>query len=117
MATAKTTTASNTTATKQSDPSDAAAIQEQLDAVRADISELTRIIGAYGQAQKEQLSASAHARAEKLKQDARDGLTEAELRARGAYDQAETAVRDNPAAALGIAAGLGFVLGLMSSRR
>lgn len=114
MATAKTTTAANSKAT---DPADPAAIQAQLDAVRADIAELTRTIGAYGQAQGEQLSASAKARAEKLRGDAEAGLAEAEARARAAYGQAETAVRDNPASAMAIAGGVGFLLGLVLSRR
>ncbi len=117
MATAKAANGSTPTAAKQPDPADPAAIQQQLDAVRADIADLTRTIGAYGQAQKDQLSASAQARAEKLKQTAQDGAAEAELRARVAYEQAETAVRDNPASAMAIAGGVGFLLGLVMSRR
>ncbi|MBY5972027.1 DUF883 family protein [Pseudooceanicola marinus] len=123
MATAKSSTGSSASTestastTKPTDPSDPAAIQAQLDAVRADIAELTRTLGAYGQAQKDQMTASARARAEKLKHDAQAGLTEAEARARGAYDQAESAVRENPASAMAIAGGVGFLLGLVLSRR
>ena len=42
---------------------------------------------------------------------------DAEAQLKSSYAQAETAVRDNPAAAVGIAAGVGFVLGLLSTRR
>ncbi|WP_010140266.1 DUF883 family protein [Oceanicola sp. S124] len=115
MATAK---AAETTRNSDKAPAgDAAAIQEQLDAVRADVAELTRALAAYGQAQKDGMTEAARARAEKLRSDAEAGLAETEARARHAYAQTESAVRENPGTALAVAGGVGFLAGLFLSRR
>lgn len=115
MATAK--AAANSGTSKAFEAGDPAAIQAQLDAVRADVAELTRVLAAYGKAQKDHVGAEARERAEKLKAEAEAGLHEAEVRARAAYAQAEGAVRDNPGAAMAVAGGVGFLLGLFLSRR
>lgn len=51
--------------------------------------------------------------AERLVSSISGGLEDAEGRVREGLDQAEETIRNHPLAALGIAAGLGFVIGLM----
>ncbi|PJE26452.1 Membrane-anchored ribosome-binding protein, inhibits growth in stationary phase, ElaB/YqjD/DUF883 family [Pseudooceanicola antarcticus] len=96
---------------------DTAEIQAQLEAVRADVAELTRALASYGKAQKDGMTEAARARAEALKGDAEAGLAEAEARAREAYQRTETAVRDNPGTAMALAGGVGFLAGLFMARR
>lgn len=92
-------------------------IQKQLSVLQKDVSELTRIMGEYGRAQGESLKESASRKAHELRDEADARFRRGEAQARDAYMQAETAVRDNPAAAMGIAAGLGFLVGLITARR
>lgn len=89
----------------------------QLSILQDDVAALTKTVGSYGKARgsearaaAEQTAADLKARAEKLGKDA-----EAQLRS--GYSSAETAVKDNPAAAVGIAAGVGFLVGLLTARR
>ena len=46
-----------------------------------------------------------------------EGLAQAQKSASDAYHQTEASVRENPAAAVGIAAAIGFVVGLLAGRR
>ncbi|MBT9386505.1 DUF883 family protein [Pseudooceanicola sp. CBS1P-1] len=92
-------------------------IQEQLEILRKDVATLTQTLGEYGKAQKEAAAASARSKAEQLRSDAEAGLHEAEERARRAYAGAEAKVQENPGAALAIAGGVGFLIGLFMSRR
>lgn len=92
-------------------------VRDQLAALQADVAELTKTVTSYGKARGEEARASVSQTAAELRQRADTLRSDAEAQLRQGYAQAETAVRDNPAAAVGIAAGIGFVLGLMSSRR
>lgn len=96
---------------------DTAAIQAQLETLQKDVAELTRVLAEYGKTQKDNASAQAKAQAEKLRSQAEDTYAQAEAQARAAYTQAESAVRENPASAMAIATGIGFLVGLVMSRR
>lgn len=92
-------------------------LSDQLETLRADIAGLKSTMAEYGRAQGTHLRAVA---SEKVNEAAAKGAAKAdELRdaANKTYADTEDAVRQNPAAAVGIAAGLGFVVGLLMSRR
>lgn len=92
-------------------------IRAQIAALQSDVAELTRTVGDYGRSRGDEAKAAAARKAEELKARADMVRHDAETQLRSGYAQAETAVRDNPAAAVGLAAGVGFVLGLLSTRR
>ncbi|MHA3978398.1 DUF883 family protein [Halovulum sp. GXIMD14794] len=81
-------------------------LQAQISALKNDIATLTETLKDYGKAQGEHLAAKGEAK-----------LTEAQAQAMRAYADAETTVREHPATAVGVAAGLGFLVGLMTGRR
>ena len=115
-------TTSTTSATKSAvagkkAETDASDIQSQLRALQKDVSELTKLIGEYGQAQKTHYTGAARAKAEQFKSDAEAQYLKAEAQARDAYATAEERIRENPAAAVAIASGFGFLIGLFMSRR
>ncbi|GGE20037.1 hypothetical protein GCM10011360_05950 [Primorskyibacter flagellatus] len=111
---ARTETANGSTAATKPTSDD---LREQIAVLQADVAKLTRTMGDFGRAQGEQAKAAATRTAEDLRLRADHLRQDAEAQLRTGYAQAETAVRDNPAAAVGLAAGIGFVLGLLSSRR
>lgn len=92
-------------------------VRDQIAALQADIAELTRTVGEYGRARGGEARTAAQNKAEELRNRADHLRHDAEAQLRSGYAQAETAVRDNPAAAVGIAAGLGFIFGLITARK
>ena len=92
-------------------------VREQISALQADVAALTKAISSYGKAKGADAKAAAELTAEDLKLRAEKLGKDAEAQIRSGYASAEGAVRDNPAAAVGIAAGLGFLLGLITTRR
>ncbi|WP_375691461.1 YqjD family protein [Pseudooceanicola sp. LIPI14-2-Ac024] len=92
-------------------------IQKQLSALQADMSELTKLVGDYGKSQGSRFQAAAKDTVDKLRHDAEAQYHKAEAQMHDSYAKAEQAVRENPGMALGIAAGVGFVVGLLASRR
>lgn len=100
----------------KSDPS-TAELQHQLDALRQDIANLGTALGEYGRAQGQHLKSAATDQAQFLRAKGEEGVARAQKSATDAYQNAENSVRENPAAAVGIAAALGFVVGLVAGRR
>ncbi|QOL79516.1 DUF883 family protein [Pseudooceanicola spongiae] len=96
---------------------ESATIQMQLDAVQKDVAELTRALTEYGKAQGAHFSGAARAKAEQLRGEAEAGLSYADAQARQAYATAEDRVRENPAASVAIASGVGFLIGMLMARR
>lgn len=92
-------------------------VREQVAALQNDVAELSKALSSYGRARGEEAKLAAEQTAQDLKHRAQLLGEEAETQLRTGYAQAETTVRENPAAAVGIAAGVGFVLGLITSRR
>lgn len=103
-------------------------IEDQLAALKADIAGLTKALADYGQAQGANLSVAASDAADTAKVKSSDAAHYAALRAEEAYlvarskatdamVRSEDAVRQNPATAVGIAAGIGFLAGLLTARR
>ncbi|WP_417261707.1 DUF883 family protein [Celeribacter sp.] len=92
-------------------------LSAQIETLKADVAELTKVMGDYGRAQKAQLGATAEESFEAAKQKGAETADYARKQARDAYAGAEKTVRANPAASVGIAAGVGFLVGLLASRR
>lgn len=109
---ARSTTSNGSAATASADD-----VRNQIAALQADVAQLTKTVGDYGRARGDEAKAAATKKAEELRLRADHLRHEAETQLKTGYAQAETAVRDNPAAAVGIAAGLGFLVGLLSARR
>ena len=81
------------------------------------MAELTRTVTEYGRARGRYARDTASGKADEMRHRAEALGRDAEAQVKASYAQAEGAVRENPAAAVGIAAGIGFVLGLISARR
>ncbi|NIY78386.1 MAG: DUF883 domain-containing protein [Rhodobacteraceae bacterium] len=92
-------------------------LSAQIATLKADVAELTNTLADYGRAQKAQLGATAEDSFEAAKQKGVETADYARQQARDAYAGAEKTVRENPAASVGIAAGVGFLVGLLASRR
>ncbi|SLN14417.1 hypothetical protein AQS8620_00229 [Aquimixticola soesokkakensis] len=105
-----------------------AELEAQIATLKADIGALTKTIGEYGKLQQQALSSTANAKVHELQSLANS--TAKDLQAKGVeagqvarasvekgYADTEAAVRENPAAAVGIATGLGFLAGLLVARK
>lgn len=94
-----------------------AELQEQIATLRGDISELTAALGRYGKAQAEALKAQAEGGLRHAAERGADGMAAASDFAGRKYAETEDYVRTNPATSMGLAAGLGFLIGLLTARR
>ena len=94
---------------------------KQFESLKADLAERSETAAEIGSTQKELLKANALSSASAIR--ARGEATVAELSASArkaaseAASEAEARVRENPAAAVGIATFIGFLIGLFMSRR
>ncbi|QUJ75956.1 DUF883 family protein [Sulfitobacter albidus] len=96
-------------------------LSAQLERVKTDLSELTRVMGELGTAKTAQAQNAAQAKAAELRDQAyataehlRDSSAE---KFADAQSQAQDFVRTQPATALGLAAGAGFLVGLLMTQR
>lgn len=89
----------------------------QMMVLREDIAQLTATVAEYGKAQGLQLKSAASQTAADLAQSGTETAAAVKQKAQVAYSDAENTVRENPAAAVGIAAGLGFLVGMLATRR
>lgn len=89
----------------------------QMMVLREDIAQLTAAVAEYGKAQGMNLKSAATQKAAGLAQAGTETAAAVKHKAEDAYSEAENAVRANPAAAVGIAAGVGFLVGMLATRR
>ena len=95
----------------------------QIDTLKNDISELTRVFSDFGSAKATEATRAVKDKAEELRSAGQEKASELHQagreRALEAQLQAEDFMRRQPATALGIAAGVGFLVGMIatSSRR
>jgi ElaB/YqjD/DUF883 family membrane-anchored ribosome-binding protein len=92
-------------------------VSKQMAILRDDVANLTATVAEYGKLQGQILKSNA---TEKVGNIAETGAAAAgalKAKAEKSYSDAEEAVRANPAAAIGIAAGIGFLVGMLSTRR
>ncbi|ARC89821.1 YqjD family protein [Rhodovulum sp. MB263] len=92
-------------------------LEVQIEALKDDIAQIARTLGDLSEAKKNDMRDTVQRRAAELRE--RGEATVAGVQDRGAElgEQAADAVRRQPAAAMGIAVGLGFLVGLMTGRR
>jgi ElaB/YqjD/DUF883 family membrane-anchored ribosome-binding protein len=92
-------------------------LSKQVAVLREDIVKLTAIVADYGKLQSDQIKSTVAQKAADLAESSGAALNSAKSTAKVAYSEAEEAVRENPASAVGLAAALGFLVGIMTSRR
>ncbi|MFV2053514.1 DUF883 family protein [Aliiroseovarius sp. YM-037] len=89
----------------------------QMEALKSDLSNLTRTIADMGKAQGQQFADTAKAQADAAREAGEAQLARARDQAVHMTNQADEFVTKNPAAAMGIAAGVGFLVGMMATRK
>ncbi|WP_380058016.1 YqjD family protein [Falsihalocynthiibacter sp. SS001] len=92
-------------------------IAKQLDALKSDMKELSDTLAALGKAKGEELSNEAKAKANAAVAKGNEELERLRGHAQTLNDDAREYVNKNPATSLGIAAAVGFAVGLLTSRR
>ena len=98
-------------------PTTSTDVMEQMAILRDDLNSITVTLGELAQAKGADLTHAAQGRINEAKQKATEGVETARAQAAHLNDQANDFVRTQPAAALGIAAGLGFLIGMLSTRK
>ncbi|RLJ51657.1 ElaB/YqjD/DUF883 family membrane-anchored ribosome-binding protein [Litoreibacter meonggei] len=92
-------------------------LAEQIETLRNDLGSLTQTIADLGKAKGDEALASAKSTADNVRAKAADSAETARLQAMELQDQANDFVKNQPATALGIAAGLGFLVGFFGARK
>ena len=85
-------------------------LSTQIDILKTDLSNLTQALSEYGISKSHEASQTAKDAASQVSAASRKKAYEAQA-------QAEEFVHSQPATALGIAAGLGFLIGMMTARK
>ena len=85
-------------------------LSKQISTLRKDMLALTSSVADYGRAKKDELTTGAMVKGS-------EAIDEVTARAREAQAQANQFVTTQPGLALGLAAGAGFLVGLLTSRR
>ena len=98
-------------------PDDYQELSEQIKTIRSDIASLTELLGEIGARRKDETVEAARARAEKLRASASEHFSDAQAQASEARDQALEAIRRQPATSIALAVGIGFLAGVLTSRR
>ncbi len=92
-------------------------MSKQMAILRDDIANLTAAVAEYGKAQATILRTAATDQASGIADAGKVAARAVRAKAESTYSDAEEAVRANPAAAVGVAAGVGFLVGLLATRR
>ncbi|MFU1477380.1 DUF883 family protein [Roseovarius sp. C7] len=96
---------------------DVEALSAQISALKTDLGAITETLKSLGVHGGEEAAERARDMAAKVQQSGRDGLSYAQNSAEEMGAQAAQAVRNQPATAMGLAVGVGFLLGFMSGRK
>ena len=89
----------------------------QIDTLKSDIAKLTGLMGEYGSAKAASARDMARDKAKELRSEGERYAHEAGRMASDGAEAALDAVRRQPASAVALAVGIGFLLGLVSSNR
>lgn len=92
-------------------------IAAQIAAIRNDLAQLTEAMGTYGRAKSAEIGTRAAQGASDLRVRGKKEAARVEAGIEETLAMTEDFVARQPATALGIAAGIGFILGLWSARR
>lgn len=107
----------STTLNGNKDSISSADLAKQVEILRNDLSSLTEIIGDLGKAKGDEAIAAANAKAAEVRAKLHDSAETARLQAMEMQDQANHFIKTQPATALGLAAGVGFLIGFLGSRK
>lgn len=92
-------------------------LAEQVETLRADLSALTQTIADLGKQKGDEATSAAKAKLSDARDAAADTAETARLQALELQGQANDFITKQPATALGIAAGVGFLVGFFGSRK
>ncbi len=92
-------------------------LEAQIATLKSDVAALTDTLSDYGSTQTAHLSEAAADTFNSAKKAGAETAEQVKQQARNAYAGAEKTVRANPASSVGIAAGVGFLVGILASRR
>lgn len=92
-------------------------LARQIETLKSDIANLTGVLSDLGRSKAGEFAGRARSHADDLQSRAHDQAAALRDTAEGAFEDAEAYVRRNPTTALGLAAGLGLLVGLLTSRR
>ncbi|WP_043770725.1 DUF883 family protein [Roseivivax isoporae] len=96
---------------------DTEALAAQIDTLRNDLSEVTSLLTEMGLRRRDETVAAAKERVDALRREGSERLHDAQRRATDAQDQVLESIRRQPGTAMGIAVAVGFLAGLLTSRR
>ena len=100
----------------QSKP-DADDLHAQITILRNDIASITDTLGAMAKAQKDSMTETAQKRYNEARARGADAFSSAQAQAAALNEQAHEFVHEKPALSLGMAAALGFVVGILTTSR
>lgn len=92
-------------------------LSQQIATLREDISAISKTLSGLGGSTRDAAVDSARRKVSELRHTGEQQLHAAQHRAEEMGQQAADAVRNQPAAAVGLAVGLGFLLGFMTGRK
>ncbi|MXU65682.1 DUF883 family protein [Oceanomicrobium pacificus] len=92
-------------------------LTKQIEALKSDLAGLTKTISDLGRTQGEALAESAKIKAQELKARGQENAELVARQARALNDDANQMIADRPGTALGLAVGVGILIGLMTARR
>ena len=92
-------------------------LSAQIETLRADLAGLTQTIADIGKAKGDEAISAAKVKASQARDAVADQAETARIHALELQGQANDFVKNQPAVALGVAAGLGFLVGFLGSRK
>ncbi|WP_224825074.1 YqjD family protein [Cognatishimia sp. MH4019] len=92
-------------------------LAEQINTIKSDIAELTSLMAEMGTAKTEDAKEKVRERVEQARDVGAAQLADAQVKAQKLGAEANDFVTRQPATALGIAAGVGFLIGMLGSRK
>ncbi len=96
---------------------DADDLHNQITILRNDIASITDTLGAMAKAQKDGMTEAAQKRFDDARARGADALSTAQAQASALNEQAHEFIHEKPALSLGMAAALGFVVGILTTSR
>jgi len=92
-------------------------LAQQMQELRDDVASLTKMLGDLTRAEAREAADSAKRAAHKTRESVEHEYEKLHKQAEDAVHHADALIREKPAMAMGIAAGLGLLVGLMMSRK
>ena len=92
-------------------------LAKQMETLRADVAKLTETLADLTRAEAHEVADSVKKAARRARSELEHEVDRLQVQASQAIDHADALIRDKPALAMGLAAGLGLLAGLLISRR